>query len=126
MGAFTFRLAAGGSTVRGPDAFRAVAGQIFLLSVAGTLTSAGALVKGARKILAGATSPTGVLLKEARKVLVATVSSSGLLVKEIRKILIGTLTSAGAVANIIPSVVSVVRKLRATIRQILSLDARQK
>lgn len=69
-----------------------------LQSVAGTLTSAGALAKETAKAFAGTVTSAGDLLKQAQKALAGTMTSSGALtaIKTALVSLSGTLTSAGA------------------------------
>lgn len=68
-------------------------------SVAGTLTSSGALVNQTQKVLAGSLSSGGALTNQTQKPLAGTMTSSGALVKQTQKVLAGALSSVGALVN---------------------------
>lgn len=75
------------------------AAQQFSQSVAGTLTSAGALTKRAGKSLAGALASSGALARRIGKGLAAVLDESGNVVKQASGSLAGALTPAGALAR---------------------------
>ena len=68
-------------------------------SVAGTLTSAGALARQTGKALGGTLTSAGALARRMGKVLAGTLTSAGALTKQVRRALAGTLSSAGALAR---------------------------
>ncbi len=75
-------------------------------SVAGELTSSGALANQARKPLSGSLTTSGTLINSARKILSGALTSSGSLAIQARKILSGELTSSGIVAAMKISLIS--------------------
>jgi len=68
-------------------------------TVAGTLTSAGALVRKPKKTLAGALSTAGALSRKTKKALAGVLTTAGALTKKVKKALAGALSSAGALAK---------------------------
>ena len=80
-----------------------------LVSVAGTLTSTGALSKFSKKVIDGAVTPTGALLRSTYKTLAGAITSAGDLLKS--KITFqaigGVLNFAGVVATSVIVIVSV-------------------
>lgn len=71
------------------------AGTNYPQTVAGTLTTAGALSREAGKPVAGTLTSAGTLARNAGKVLSGTLTSAGTLLRDTGKVLAGTVTSAG-------------------------------
>lgn len=69
-------------------------------TLAGTLTSAGAFSKQTNKVLSGAVATAGTLNKQTSRPLTGTLLSSGELNKQTNKVLSGGLTLAGALTSI--------------------------
>jgi hypothetical protein len=76
----------------------APAGGAYTQSVDGTVTSAGALSKQARKLAAGTVTSSGATLKQAARALSGAVTSAGALIKRAAKTAAGSVASAGALA----------------------------
>lgn len=68
-------------------------------TLAGTLTSAGAVVKRTARALAGTLTSAGAVVKQTGKTLAGAVASAGVVTKRTGKVLAGELTSAGSVAK---------------------------
>lgn len=74
-------------------------GTTYEQGAAGTLSTAGAVVRSTGKPLAGALTSAGAIVRSAGKALAGTVTTAGAVVKSAGKGLAGTLTSAGALAG---------------------------
>lgn len=74
-------------------------GTAYTQSVAGTLTTAGALAKRAAKRPAGTLTTAGVLAKRTSKSLAGSLTTAGVLAKRTSKSLAGSLTTAGAIVR---------------------------
>ena len=76
-------------------------GTTFTQSIAGTLTSSGALIRKAKKIAAGTLTSSGAVtaFRKFVKTLAGTLTSSGALVRKGKKTLAGTLTTGGALVK---------------------------
>lgn len=77
--------------------YTAGGGTTFEQAVAGTLTTAGTVVKQTGKPLAGALTSAGAVINQAGKSLAGVLTSSGDVIRSTAKTLAGTLTSAGDV-----------------------------
>ena len=75
-------------------------GTLYYQSAAGTLTSAGGMVKEGQKPLAGALTSAGAIARLTATSLAGSLSSAGAVVKQTAKPLTGALTTAGAVATV--------------------------
>lgn len=74
-------------------------GTLFLQAVAGTLTSAGVLIKKTKKPLAGTLASAGVVVKSTARALAGAMTSAGAVVKKTGKPLAGAMASAGVVVK---------------------------
>jgi hypothetical protein len=86
-----------GGTVR--QVRRAAGATTYNQSVAGTLTSAGGLVRRVAKSPSGALTSAGAVVRLAAKSLTGALTSGGALVNQVARSLAGTLTSAGGLAK---------------------------
>jgi len=77
-----------------------------LLSVSGSITPAGALVKQDSKTLSGAVTPAGTATKQANKGASGSVAPSGSVVRSFASALAGALTPSGALAKVFSSTMS--------------------
>lgn len=74
--------------------------KVALKVLAGTVTSAGALVKQAQLMRAGSVASAGALVKRTQRALTGSVSSAGSLLRRTLKTLAGTIASAGVGAGV--------------------------
>lgn len=83
------------------------AGQLFTISLAGTITPAGSLIRDSTKTVAGSITPAGVLAKLVDKLFGGTVTPAGSLttVRVILRDFSGTITPAGALAKLVDKTV---------------------
>lgn|SRR5574341_540319 len=77
----------------------ATGGTPYTQSVAGTLSSTGALARGAARALTGATSSSGALTRESRRVLTGSAMMAGTIETQSQRRLAGVLDMAGALAR---------------------------
>jgi hypothetical protein len=70
------------------------------VSVSGSTTPAGALVRQPAKIPTGSVTPTGAAVKKTVRTVTGTVTPSGLALKQLGRALAGTVTPAGALSTI--------------------------
>lgn len=73
-------------------------GSLFTISLGGTLTPAGGLLRQTNKNLGGTLTPVGAASKRIGKLLAGTVAPAGALTKQTRKSFGGTLTPSGSLA----------------------------
>ncbi len=71
-------------------------GTLFTQSIAGTLTSSGAMARNARHLLAGAIASAGTLTRQTTHSLAGSVSSAGSMLKQTARNLAGSIASAGS------------------------------
>lgn len=76
-----------------------LSGTLFTQTVAGTLTSSGAIVKKPIKVLTGTLTSSGAIVRKVFKVLAGTLTSAGTIVKKTFKTFAGTLTSSGTLTS---------------------------
>lgn len=92
------RISPSGSWTQSPFG-PSTAGQTFTQSLAGTLTSSGAITRQTGKEFAGTGTSSGALTKQVNKSLAGTGTSAAVLAKLVGKPLAGTLVSAGTLAK---------------------------
>src|SRR5882672_10052726 len=78
----------------------AAAGGPLTLTVGGSVTPTGALIKQIGKPLSGAVTPSGAFLKSLARALSGAITPTGALLKQANKPLSGTVTPAGAILKI--------------------------
>ena len=94
-------------------------------AVAGTLTSAGTLVKRTNKTLAGTLTSAGAVVKRTARALAGTLTSAGALTKRTGKVLAGVLTSSGTLAAVYSAAAQGLIDLTARARS-FALEARER
>ena len=75
-------------------------GTTYNQSADGTLTTAGATVRQANKVVAGTLTTAGAILRSTSKSVAGTLTTAGAAIKQTAKTLAGTLTSSGALATV--------------------------
>jgi hypothetical protein len=77
----------------------AVAGTTYTISLDGSVTPTGSLVRQVGKALAGSATATGALLRQTQKALAGSITAAGALAKQLARTLAGSVTPTGALTR---------------------------
>lgn len=82
------------------DYYKPAGATVYNVTVAGSISASGALIKSPHKNFAGSITPSGVAIKQTAKIFGASITPSGLLVKSPRKVLTGSISPSGDFAKV--------------------------